>query len=82
LDDEIKEPEHSSVRRDKKCLLESAYLDGNEKVINTKTDVKEMGFEDGRWIELAQDCVQWWALILEVLNLWFYYGRIRSSGNI
>jgi len=24
--------------------------------------------EDRRWIELAQDCVQWWALVLAVLN--------------
>jgi hypothetical protein len=31
--------------------------------------VKEVGCEDGRWIELAQDCVQWRALVLAVLNL-------------
>jgi len=24
---------------------------------------------DGRWMELAHDRVQWWALVLEVLNL-------------
>ena len=28
----------------------------------------EIGFEDGRWMELAQDYVQWWALVLAVLN--------------
>jgi hypothetical protein len=32
-------------------------------------DVKETGYEDGRWIELAQDCVQKQALISAVLNL-------------
>jgi hypothetical protein len=32
-------------------------------------DLREMGCEDGRWIELAQDRVQWQALILAVLNL-------------
>jgi hypothetical protein len=28
-----------------------------------------MGCEDGRWMELAQDRVQWRALVLAVLNL-------------
>jgi hypothetical protein len=28
-----------------------------------------MGWEDGRWMELAQDRVQWWALELAVLNV-------------
>jgi hypothetical protein len=28
----------------------------------------EMGCDDGRWMELAQDRVQWRALILAVLN--------------
>jgi len=32
-------------------------------------DLREIGCEDGRWMELAQDCVQWWALVLAVLNL-------------
>ena len=32
-------------------------------------DLKEIGCEDGRWMELAQDHVQWWALVLEVLKL-------------
>jgi hypothetical protein len=31
---------------------------------------KEIGCEDGRWMEQAQDCVQWWAMELVVLNLW------------
>ena len=29
----------------------------------------EIGCEDGRWMELAQDRVQWWALVLAVLIL-------------
>ena len=32
-------------------------------------DVREIGCEDGRWIELAQDRVQWQALVLVVMNL-------------
>ena len=32
-------------------------------------DFMEIGCEDGRWIELAQDRVQWWAFVLAVLNL-------------
>jgi hypothetical protein len=29
----------------------------------------EVGCEDGRWVELAQDRVQWRALVLAVMNL-------------
>jgi len=32
-------------------------------------DRMEIGCEDGRWMELAQDRVQWWALVLAVLNI-------------
>jgi hypothetical protein len=32
-------------------------------------DLTVMGCEDGRWMELAQDRVQWRALVLLVLNL-------------
>ena len=35
----------------------------------SKMGLMEIGCEDGRWIELAQDRVQWWALVLAVLNL-------------
>jgi len=31
-------------------------------------DLMEVGCEDGRWMELAEDCVLWWALVLVVLN--------------
>jgi hypothetical protein len=32
-----------------------------------------MGCEDGRWMELAQDRVQWRALVLAVFNLRVLY---------
>jgi len=32
-------------------------------------DLNETDFEDWRWMELGQDHVQWWALVLAVLNL-------------
>jgi hypothetical protein len=31
-------------------------------------DLRETGCEDGSWMELAQDRVEWWVLILAVLN--------------
>jgi hypothetical protein len=34
-----------------------------------KTDLMEIGYEDEMWMELAQDRVQWQALVLAVLNL-------------
>jgi hypothetical protein len=37
-------------------------------VLVSKMDLREMGCEDGRWMELAQDRVQWQALILMMLN--------------
>jgi hypothetical protein len=32
-------------------------------------DLRETGCEDGRWTELAQDPLQWRALVLAVLKL-------------
>jgi hypothetical protein len=34
-----------------------------------KVGLKEIGYEDGRWMELTQDRVEWRALVLAVLNL-------------
>jgi hypothetical protein len=34
-----------------------------------KICLRDTGYEDGRWMELAQDHVQWQALVLAVLNL-------------
>jgi hypothetical protein len=42
-------------------MLSESYLISN-------MHLKEIGSEDGRWIELAQDRVQWQALVLAVLN--------------
>jgi hypothetical protein len=36
---------------------------------NIKTDLRETACENVRWMELAQDRVQWRALVLAVLNL-------------
>jgi hypothetical protein len=33
-------------------------------------DLRKICCGDGWWIEVAQDRVQWWALVLPVLNLW------------
>ena len=34
-----------------------------------KMDLEEIHCDEGRWwMELAQDRVQWWALVLAVLN--------------
>jgi hypothetical protein len=38
-------------------------------VLVSKMDLREIGCADGRWMELAQDRVQWRALILAVLNI-------------
>jgi hypothetical protein len=38
-------------------------------VLVSKLDLKEIGCEDGRWMELAQDRVQWQALVSAMLNL-------------
>jgi hypothetical protein len=38
-------------------------------VLVSKMDLSEIVCEDGRWMELAQDHVQWQALVLVVLNL-------------
>ena len=32
-------------------------------------DLMEIGCENRRWMELAQDCVLWWALVLALLKL-------------
>jgi hypothetical protein len=40
-----------------------------ERQLISEMDLREMGCEDGRWMELAQDRVQWRALLLVVLNL-------------
>jgi len=34
------------------------------------TDLREISFENGSWMDLAQNIVQWWASVLMVLRLW------------
>jgi hypothetical protein len=35
---------------------------------NEKINIMEIGCENWRWTELAQDRVQWWTLVLLVLT--------------
>jgi hypothetical protein len=35
----------------------------------SKMNLREIGSENGRWMELAQDLVHWLALVLAVLNI-------------
>jgi hypothetical protein len=35
----------------------------------SKFDLSEIGCEVGMWVVMAQDCIQWQALVLAVLNL-------------
>jgi hypothetical protein len=48
-------------------------------------DLREIGCEEGRWMELALDCIQWRALVLAVLNFMFLIlvmSLITKSRNI
>jgi hypothetical protein len=38
-------------------------------VDNVKMDLREIGWDGGDWIDLAQDRDQWWALVNPVMNL-------------
>jgi hypothetical protein len=42
-----------------------------------KMDVRKVGCDDGRWIELAQDRVQWQAFVLAVLH----FGLLLLNSN-
>jgi hypothetical protein len=33
-------------------------------------DLREIGIDGANWIWLAQDRVQWWAVVNMVMNLW------------
>ena len=39
-----------------------------ESQLISKMDLMEIGCDDGRWMELGQDRVMCWALVLAVLN--------------
>jgi hypothetical protein len=34
-----------------------------------RMDLREIGWEDGEWVQLAQDRGQWWAVVNVVMNL-------------
>jgi hypothetical protein len=42
--------------------------------------LREIGFEDGRWIELPHFCITWLALVLRELNLQFPPSELRTAG--
>jgi hypothetical protein len=37
---------------------------------NIKLDLREIGIDEANWIQLAQDRVQWRAIVNRVMNLW------------
>jgi hypothetical protein len=43
-------------------------------------DLGEMGCEDGRWMELAQDCVRLQALDIRVNRIIHFYVKIKVGG--
>ena len=43
----------------------------NKQAEDIKEDIKETGYQNRRWAELTQNCVQWWTLVLAVLNVRF-----------
>jgi hypothetical protein len=42
-------------------------------------DLRETGCEDEKWMELAQNRVQWQALVLAGLNLWVLPQLVNSQ---
>jgi hypothetical protein len=38
-------------------------------MITLNTNLKEIDLEDGSWMDLAQNRVRWWVLVLAMLNL-------------
>jgi hypothetical protein len=42
-------------------------------VYNIKIDFREIGWDDMDWTDLAQDRVQWKALVNTIMNLRFKY---------
>jgi hypothetical protein len=37
---------------------------------NIKLDLRETGIDEANRIQLAQDRIQWWAVVNTVMNLW------------
>jgi hypothetical protein len=50
----------------KENTLKSSHLEDQEENKKVMLNLRKMGCEDGRWMELAEDHVQWWVLILAV----------------
>jgi hypothetical protein len=63
-------------------LLENGYMEDREGkwVSNMKMDLMKTGYECASWMELTQDHVQWWTLVLMVLILWVLVPETRCNG--
>jgi len=48
----------------------SIYKVEKETEGNFKMELRKIGFENGRWMELTRDRIQWRALVLAVLIFW------------
>jgi transcriptional antiterminator Rof (Rho-off) len=45
---------------------------------NMKLSVRKIVCEDGKWLELAQDCDWWQALLLVLRKGIFFFGQLMS----
>jgi hypothetical protein len=54
--------------KSREIALEVSILETKKEIENNiKTNLRDVGFEDWRWFELAEDRVQWLALLLAVV---------------
>jgi hypothetical protein len=70
----IRSSETSVLIRATRCHLPEddnhhSHRRGNLKSDNIKIDLKEIGWDGGDWIDLAQDRDQWRALVKAIMNL-------------
>ncbi|KAJ4445591.1 hypothetical protein ANN_12272 [Periplaneta americana] len=49
---------------------------------NIKMDLREVGYDDRDWIDLAQDRDQWQAYVRAAMNLWFLKSQIDRHNKI
>jgi hypothetical protein len=38
--------------------------------------LREIGYSNINWVEVAQDWVQLWASVVAVMNVWFYNNEV------
>jgi hypothetical protein len=64
---------HEARRKDKSVKARRKEITGTPRrrwVDNFEIDLREIGWDVGDWIDMAQDRDQWRALVNTVLNLW------------